>query len=238
MHKAIIIGASSGIGRELAKVLAKNGYALGLVGRRLDLLLSLQQEVAVSAFTKQIDISQPSQAMDLLRELIHQMDGVDLVVISAGVGFINTSLAWEKESATISVNVTGFTAMANVAMERFIAQGSGHLVGISSLAALRGGESSPAYSASKAFVSNYLEGMRKRVVKLKLPITVTEIMPGFVDTAMAQGEGLFWVASVEKAAQQIFRVIRSRKSHACVTKRWQAVAWLMKLLPDYIYLRM
>ncbi|MGB7511453.1 MAG: SDR family NAD(P)-dependent oxidoreductase, partial [Pelodictyon phaeoclathratiforme] len=90
MHKAIIIGASSGIGRELAKVLAKNGYSLGLVGRRIDLLLSLQQEVAPSSFTKQIDLSQTTQAMQLLKELIQQMNGVDLVVISSGVGFINT----------------------------------------------------------------------------------------------------------------------------------------------------
>ena len=237
MHKAIIIGASSGIGRELAKVLAKNGYSLGLAGRRIDLLLSLQQEVAASSFTKQIDVSQTSRAMHLLQELIHQMNGVDLVVISSGIGFINTGLEWEKEKATISVNVTGFAAMANVAMEHFMTQGSGHLVGISSIAALRGSEGSPAYSASKAFVSNYLEGLRKKVVKLQLPITVTEIMPGFVNTAMAKGEGLFWVAPAEKAAQQIFKAIRSRKNHACVTKRWRAVAWLLKVLPDFIYLR-
>ena len=237
MHKAIIIGASSGIGRELAKVLAKNGYSLGLAGRRIDLLSILQQEIAVSSLTKQIDVSQPSQAMHLLQELIHQMNGVDLVVISSGVGFINTGLEWEKEKATISVNVKGFAAMANVAMEHFMTQGSGHLVGISSIAALRGSEGSPAYSASKAFVSNYLEGLRKKVVKLQLPITVTEIMPGFVDTVMAKGDGLFWVAPAEKAAQQIFKAIRSRKNHACVTKRWRAVAWLLKILPDFIYMR-
>ena len=237
MHKAIIIGASSGIGRELAKVLAKNGYSLGLAGRRIDLLSSLQQEVAVSSFTKKIDVSQSSRAMHLFRELIHQMNGVDLVVISSGVGFINTDLEWEKERSAISVNVTGFAAMANVAIEHFIAQGSGHLVGISSIAALRGSEISPAYSASKAFVSNYLEGLRKKVIKSQLPITVTEVKPGFVDTAMAQGDGLFWVAPTEKAAQQIFRIIKSRKNHACVTKRWCAVAWLLKVLPDFIYLR-
>jgi short-subunit dehydrogenase len=237
VHKAIIIGASSGIGRELAKVLAKNGYSLGLVGRRIDLLLSLQQEVAPSSFTKQIDLSQTTQAMQLLKELMQQMNGVDLVVISSGVGFINTDLEWGKESSAISVNVTGFAAMANVAMQHFMTQGSGHLVGISSIAALRGSESSPAYSASKAFISNYLEGLRKKVVKLKVPITVTEIMPGFVDTAMAKGDGLFWVAPAEKAAQQIFRAIRSRKNHACVTRRWSAIAWLLKVLPDVIYLR-
>ena len=238
MPKVIIIGASSGIGRELAKVLAKNGYSLGLVGRRMELLLSLQQEVALPSFIKQIDVSQPSLAMQLFKELIGDMNGVDLVVISSGVGFINTDLAWEKESATISVNVTGFAAIANVAMEHFISQGSGHLVGISSVASLRGSESSPAYAASKAFVSNYLEGLRKRVVKLQLPIIVTEVMPGFVDTAMAQGEGLFWVASVEKAAQQIFKAIKNKKRHACVTRRWRIVAWLLKVLPEVIYLRL
>ena len=218
-------------------MLAKNGYSLGLVGRRIDLLLSLQQEVAPSSFTKQIDLSQTTQAMQLLKELMQQMNGVDLVVISSGVGFINTDLEWGKESSAISVNVTGFAAMANVAMQHFMTQGSGHLVGISSIAALRGSESSPAYSASKAFISNYLEGLRKKVVKLKVPITVTEIMPGFVDTAMAKGDGLFWVAPAEKAAQQIFRAIRSRKNHACVTRRWSAIAWLLKVLPDVIYLR-
>jgi short-subunit dehydrogenase len=175
--------------------------------------------------------------MQLLKELMQQMNGVDLVVISSGVGFINTDLEWGKESSAISVNVTGFAAMANVAMQHFMTQGSGHLVGISSIAALRGSESSPAYSASKAFISNYLEGLRKKVVKLKVPITVTEIMPGFVDTAMAKGDGLFWVAPAEKAAQQIFRAIRSRKNHACVTRRWSAIAWLLKVLPDVIYLR-
>lgn len=218
-------------------MLAKNGYSLGLVGRRIDLLLSLQQEVAPSSFTKQIDLSQTTQAMHLLKELMQQMNGVDLVVISSGVGFINTDLEWEKENSAICVNVTGFAAMANVAMEHFMTQGSGHLVGISSIAALRGSESSPAYSASKAFISNYLEGLRKKVVKLKVPITVTEIMPGFVDTAMAKGDGLFWVAPAEKAAQQIFRAIRSRKNHASVTRRWSAIAWLLKVLPDVIYLR-
>ena len=237
MRKAIIIGASSGIGRELAKVLAKNGYSLGLVGRRIELLSTLQQEITHSSITKQIDIAKPSEAMHHLHKLIHEMKGVDLVVICSGIGFINNDLEWEKESATISINVTGFAAMANVIMEQFISQGSGHLVGISSIAALRGSESSPAYSASKAFISNYLEGLRKKVVKLKLPITVTEIIPGFVDTAMAQGDGLFWVAPAEKAAQQIFKAIRSRKNRACVTKRWRAIACLLKVLPDVIYLR-
>ncbi len=238
MKRAIIIGASSGIGRELAKVFSQDGYVVGLTGRRVDLLISLQQELSTPSFVKRMDVSQLSEAMRCLEELIREMNHVDLIVISAGVGFINTELEWEKEKATIDVNVAGFAAMANVAVKHFIEQSSGHLVGISSIAALRGSGATPAYNASKAFASNYIEGVRQKVSKLKLPIVITDIQPGLVDTAMAQGEGLFWVAPPEKAARQIFDVIKSRRKHAYVTKRWRTIAWLLKIVPDYVYHKM
>lgn len=238
MKRAIVIGASSGIGRELAKVFSRDGYAVGLTGRRVELLISLQQELSTPSFVKRMDVSQPSEAMRHLEELICEMGKVDLIVISAGVGFINTELEWEKEKATIDVNITGFAALANVAVQHFIGQSSGHLVGISSLAALRGSGAAPAYNASKAFASNYMEGLRQKVSKLKLPVFITDIQPGFVDTAMAQGEGLFWVASPEKAASQILDVIKSRRKQGYVTKRWRMVAWLLKIVPDYVYNRL
>ena len=173
--------------------------------------------------------------MALLRELIAEMNGVDLFVISAGAGFINPGLDWQREKETIDINVSGFAAIANIAAEHLQSRGAGHIVGISSLAALRGGGESPAYNASKAFVSNYLEGLRHRFSKLKLPIVVTDVQPGFVDTAMAKGDGLFWVASPAKAAQQIFAAIQKREKHAYVTKRWRLVAWLLKAMPDWLY---
>jgi short-subunit dehydrogenase len=235
MKRAIIIGASSGIGRELAKVFSQAGYVVGLTGRRIELLSDLQQELPTTSFVRQMDVSQPSEAMRLLEELIREMESVDLIVISAGVGFINTELEWDKEKATIDVNVAGFAALANVAVKHFIERSSGHLVGISSIAAVRGSGGAPAYNASKAFASNYLEGLRQKVGKLKLPIVITDVQPGFVDTAMAQGEGLFWVASPEKAARQIFELIKRRRKHGYVTKRWRIIAWLLKILPDYVY---
>lgn len=145
-------------------------------------------------------ISLKRPTINLLEELIRKMGGMDLIVISSGVGFINPDLNWSLEKEIIDVNVSGFTSMANVAFKYFCKQSSGHIVGISSIAAIRGGGEAPAYNASKAFVSNYMEGLRQKADKLKTPITVTEIQPGFVDTAMAKGEGLFWVASPEKAA--------------------------------------
>lgn len=237
MKKAIIIGATSGIGLELARVMARGGCFVGLAGRRLELLEAAWKELAGTVRIKRLDVTLP-EAMGQLRELISEMGGADVVVISSGTGFINPGLEWEKEKATIDVNVSGFAAMANVAFEHFRNSGSGHIVGISSIAAIRGGGEAPAYNASKAFVSNYLEGLRQKAVKLKLPITITDIQPGFVDTAMARGEGLFWVAPAEKAARQIFAAIEKRKSLAYVTRRWRLIAWLLKLMPGWLYCRL
>ena len=183
---------------------------------------------------KVIDVSQAIEAMQSLRELIADMNDVDLFVISSGTGFVNPKLEWGPESATIAVNVSGFTAMANVAAEHLQARGSGQLVGISSIAALRGSGGAPAYSASKAFMSNYLQGLRHKFAKLRLPISVTDVQPGFVDTAMAKADHKFWVASPEKAAKQIFEAIRKRKKHVYVTKRWRIIAWLIKVMPDWL----
>jgi short-subunit dehydrogenase len=227
----IIIGASSGIGRELAKVFSDNGYAVGITARRLEMLSDVKKELPGTSFVKRVDVAVPEAAISILEELIKEMGGMDIIVINAGIGFINPELQWEKEKNTIDVNVTGFAAMANVAMRYFIRQGSGHIVGISSIAALRGGSSAPAYNASKAFMSNYLEALRSRAKKSKVAITVTDIQPGFVNTAMAQGQRLFWVASAKKAAVQIFEVIKKKRSHAYITKRWRFIAWLFKILP-------
>lgn len=235
MKKAIVIGASSGIGRELARVLSRDSYAVGLAGRRADLLKSLQDEITGASFIKHIDVSKQDEAIGHLEEFILEMGGLDLIVISSGVGFINPELGWKAEKDTVDVNVSGFAAMAGVAFKHFLKQDYGHIVGISSVAALRGGAEAPAYNASKAFVSNYLGGLRQKAAKAGAAITVTDIKPGFVNTAMAKGEGLFWVASPEKAAYQIYRAIEGRRKHAYITRRWRLMAWLLKFMPDWIY---
>lgn len=237
MKKAIIIGATSGIGLELARIMTRAGYGIGLAGRRLELLEAIKKELPGDVRVKRIDVAQPDAA-DRLMEISAELGGADVVVISSGTGFINPELEWGKEKQTIDVNVAGFAAMASAAFRLFRERGAGHLVGISSIAAIRGAADAPAYNASKAFVSNYLEGLRQKAGKLKLPITVTDIQPGFVDTAMAQGEGLFWVAPPAKAAGQIFAAIEKKRSHAYVTKRWRLIAWLLKLMPGWLYCRL
>jgi short-subunit dehydrogenase len=144
----------------------------------------------------------------------------------------------EIEKQTIDTNIVGFTSIADWTFNYFEKQQSGHLVAISSIAGLRGNGVTPSYNASKAYQINYLEGLRQKASKLKSKIVVTDIRPGFVDTAMAKGEGQFWVASVNKASEQIFKAIQKKKKVVYVTKRWRLIATILKRIPRSIYDKM
>ena len=129
-------------------------------------------------------------------------------------------------------------AVANWAFNFFERQGSGHLAAITSVAAIRGSRQAPAYGASKAYQVNYLEGLRQKATKLKMPIYVTDIRPGFVDTPMARAEEMFWVAPVEKAATQIFNALENKRGVVYITKRWRLVAFVFRMVPGFLYKRM
>ncbi len=238
MKKAIVIGASSGIGRALSLVLAKDDYIVGVLARRMDKLLELEKEMGNIALVKKIDVTNQKEAIACLEALIAEMEGVDLIVVNAGILFHGQKFEWEEERLTIETNVLGFAAMAHTAMKYFLKRGRGHLVGISSIAAIRGGRHNPSYGASKAFVSNFLEGLRVKVFKAKKDICITDIQPGWVNTDMIKGEDTFWVSSPEIAANQIYSAIKKRRLHAYITKRWRLCAWLLKLTPRWLYYRL
>ncbi|MFA6980046.1 MAG: SDR family NAD(P)-dependent oxidoreductase [Ignavibacteriaceae bacterium] len=238
MKKAIIIGATSGIGKGLVKLLVVNGYKVGITGRRTELLEELKSENPNSYYVKTFDITDIIKVAEKLEELTAELGGLDLAVICAGTGDMNETLNFNVEKRTIDTNVLGFTCAADWAFNYFEKQKSGHLVGISSIAGLRGSRQAPSYYASKAYQINYLEGLRQKATKLKEQIFVTDIRPGLVDTEMAKGEGLFWVASVDKATRQIYKAIKKKKKIVYVTKRWGLIATILGLIPRPIYDRM
>jgi short-subunit dehydrogenase len=238
LKRAIVVGASSGIGRALALVLAREGYAVGLAARRMELLEQLRTEIGGHSFVKRMDLSDAAGAMAATSELMDEMGGCDLLVVSSGTGYLNPELDWPKEQETIQVNVEGFAAVANVAVRRFEAHGGGHLVSISSVAALRASGHAPAYGPSKSFMSAYMDGLRHRGRRSGSPVVFTDIQPGFVDTPMAKGDRLFWVASPAQAAEQIYDAIRHRRKRAVITRRWGIIAFLMKHLPDWVFERL
>ena len=245
--KAIIIGASSGIGREVSRQLDKHGYTLGLVARRKSLLESLQKELNQPSYTEAIDVTE-KDARTKLSNLIEQMNGVDLVLISITAYLDNRNHSspdhvdytrpddWENKERTLDVDCKGFIALADVAFEHFMTQNSGHFVGISSTSGLKGFSVDPVYSASKASISTYMEGMRNQMVRDNLNVTVTAIVPGFVaveHSPLGEDPTAYWEIPVEEAGTAIMQGILAKKKTVYVPSK----VWIMSVLrhlPDRI----
>jgi short-subunit dehydrogenase len=235
MQKIIIIGATSGIGLHLARLYAASGHLVGATGRRQDLLYALQLEFPNQIITECYDAT-GSQATAHLDALVQKLGGLDLLIYNAGWGDLTGTLDWTIDKATIDINVNAFLSAIHFGWRYFTAQGYGHLVTVSSIAANRGNPHSPAYSAAKAFQSTYFEGLYIKAKKMKIPLYVTDIQPGFVDTKMAKGPR-FWVAPVDKAARQIVRAIEHKRRLAYITRRWWLVAKLFRWIPGWVYYR-
>lgn len=229
--RALIIGATSGIGKELAKLLVADNYKVVITGRREKLLREIKETNPENYIIKVHDVTDLDSCDTLFKELEDELKTIDLIVYSSGIGDPNYKLEWEKELPTLQTNVLAATKIYGLAYQFFRAQGFGHLVGISSIASIRGNRHVPAYFASKAFQANYLESLWMKGKRSKANIYVTDIQPGFIDTAMALGD-TFWMASLEKATQQIYTAIKKKKKKAYITKRWGLIAIILKIVPS------
>jgi short-subunit dehydrogenase len=236
--KVIIIGASSGIGKALAFKYAQEGFEVGITARRINLLQEIEKELpAAKFFIEEMDVEKVENARIILANLAEKMGGLDILIINAGIGIPKAT--FEDEIKTIDINARGFMGLAQWAYYYFKTKGSGKIVGISSVAGERGGPTSPEYHATKAFVSNYLEGLRIRSKKKKHGINVIDIRPGFVETEMTDGQkGMFWVAKVDKAAAQIYNAVEANQKVAYVTKRYRIIGFVMRNLPEWVLVKL
>ena len=234
----VIIGATSGIGKALFEKYARGDNRIGIVGRRANLLDELFQKYPSKTITAKADITNLEEIEQAINALHKELEYIDLAIVCSGTGDINATLEYNVERLTIDTNITGWTFVIDRLYIIFVQQGHGHLVAITSAGGLRGEPIAPAYSASKAYQINYMEALRKKAYKSGSQIYVTDIRPGLVNTAMAKGEGLFWVMPVEKVANQIITAIHKNKYKAYVTKRWNILAIINKNLPFALYKRM
>ena len=234
--KIIIIGATSGIGKEMARIYVERGEQVGITGRRKNLLQEIQSANPTQVHISCFDVRGEENILHL-ESLIRELGGLDILIYNSGFGDVSKTLDWELDKTTYETNVKGFIEIMNYAFNYFIKQGHGHVATTSSIASLRGNSWAPAYSASKAFQSVYMEGLYMKAKKMKANIFVTDIQPGFVDTKMAKGNGQFWVAPVKKAASQIVEAIDKKKWRAYITRRWWIIAQLMKWAPGWLYHR-
>jgi short-subunit dehydrogenase len=228
---ALVVGASSGIGKAIAEQLLASGWTVGLTSRKLDNLAPLLAKWGQQARAKVIDVDDAEAARTGLRAFADDLGGVDLWVLNAGTGILNRDFAWEPERQTIATNVLGFAAMTDAAVHHCIARGAGRIVGISSVAKKRGHPLTASYSGSKAFVSLYLDGVRQFVRRKAPKVSVTEVAPGYIDTPLQQFDEAFWVASADTAARQIIAAALAGRKHAYVPRRWGLIAALLSLMP-------
>lgn len=235
MKKIIITGSTSGIGEELARLCIKRGYIVGGTGRRVNRLKSLKEELGDHFHYVEMDVTEYEPAKENLHRLIEQMGGMDILVLNAGISNYPGASITAMEQKIIDVNVSGFIQLFGEGFQYFRKQGHGHLVGISSIAGLFGSSRSAPYSASKAFISTYMQAYRQRCNNLQEDISVTDVKPGFVESEMTEGKrGMFWVADTDKAVEQLLSDIEKGKSYSYITRRWRFVAWLLKLTPNWI----
>ena len=237
MRAAIVIGATSGIGRAVAVQLAAAGYRVGIAGRREELLQELARTMPDRYETEVLDV-EDAGACERLEKLAKRLGSPELILFCAGTGELNDALDYRLEEATNRVNVAGFTRVMDWAYRYLGQRGGGCLAAITSVMGLRGSRTAPSYAASKAYQINYLEGLCQKAFHQKLPIRVVDLRPGSVRTAMMKGEGHFWIASAEQAARCICKAIEARRTVQYVTPRWRIVGLLLRWMPKWLYQRM
>ena len=239
-RRAIIIGATSGIGLEVAKVLAKRGWLVGIAGRRQELLEQIQQEHQNIVATEQIDVTQ-SDAPDHLQTLIENLGGMDLYFHSSGIGYQNVELDMERELATVETNAVGMTRMVGAAFHYFEAHPGqkGQIAVISSIAGTKGLGAAPAYSATKRYVNHYLECLTQLChIRRLRHISIHDIRPGFVRTALISGSNYPLQLDAAKVAQQIVKKLEQRRAIITIDWRYRLLVFFWRLIPRWLWVRM
>lgn len=243
MKRAVVIGASSGIGLEVARLLLRDGWQLGVAARREDRLLALKREAEEEAdnrvmIVECIDVT-ADDATTKLRTLINRLGGMDLFFYASGIGKQNRTLTEDIELATVQTNALGFTRMVGEAFRYFAEQGRGHIAAITSIAGTKGLGPAPAYSATKAMQTTYLQALEQQAHARHLDIRITDLRPGFVDTDLLAGNFHYpMMMRPERVAQEILRAIRRREYVRVIDWRYRLLTAAWRCLPRWLWRRL
>lgn len=228
--KAIVIGASSGIGQEVAKLLIQQGWTVGVAARRVERM----QDLGAAAI-EQIDVT-TEDAISGLTTLISKIDGMNLFFYASGIGKQNRNLKEDIELATMQTNGVGFTRMIGAAYRYFASHGGGHIAAITSIGGTKGLGPAPAYSATKAMQNTYLQTLEQLANSQKLKIRFTDIRPGFVDTALLSGDFHYpMMLKPEKVAKEIVCAINHRRHIRIIDWKYRILTALWRRIPRFIW---
>lgn len=239
--KAIIVGATSGIGRAITEQLTQKGWQVGIAGRRIGVLQEMQSCNINIIATQEIDVTNDN-AVDGLNSLIGKMGGqIDLYFHSSGIGYQNIELDAEKELSTIMTNALGMTRMVIAMFDFYVKhpKQKGQIAVISSIAGTKGLGAAPAYSSTKRYTRHYLECLSQLIhIRGIKNITITDIRPGFVRTPLLKGDNYPIQLDVNDAARDILKGVLAKKSVVTVDWKYRILVFFWSLLPRWIWVRL
>lgn len=238
MKKIIVVGATSGIGREVALLYIRAGWQVGVAGRRAERLEELQRMAPGQVVTQVIDICSQDAGKQLQR-LVEALGGMDVYFHSSGIGFQNPSLDTDTELRTVETNVAGFTRMINAAFHYFEnRKEGGHIAVISSIAGTKGLGVAPAYSSTKRFQNTYLQSLAQLAHMRRLSITFTDIRPGFVDTDLLKNARFPLLMQPDAVARSIVKAVSRRQRIVTIDCRYRVIVALWRLIPRRLWERL
>ena len=237
MKRAIVIGASSGIGREVARLLISKGWTVGVAARREAML----QDLGATAIAC-IDVT-AEDATQRLRRLIEDLGGMDLFFYASGIGHQNRQLREDIEISTMQTNGLGFTRMIGEAYRYFAerqeqngAKEWGHIAAITSIAGTKGLGPAPAYSATKAMQNVYLQALEQQAHQRGLRIRFTDIRPGFVDTALLKGDFRYpMMLQPKNVAREIVSAIKAHDHIRVIDWRYRLLTAFWRRIPRCLW---
>ena len=238
MKRIVIVGATSGIGLETARLCIREGWRVGVAGRRLEALESLRADPPAQVEIEPLDITR-EDATERLKQLIERLGGMDIYLHSSGIGSQNARLRPDIEIETLRTNGEGFVRMVVAAFGYFRSRGGGHIAVISSIAGTRGLGAAPAYSATKRMQNTYIDALAQLARMEGCGIRFTDIRPGFVATPLLAGDGCYpMLMSTEKVARRIMQVLRKPRRRVVIDRRYAWLVFGWKLIPQWLWERL
>lgn len=238
MKRIVIVGATSGMGLEVARLALRAGWRVGAAGRRTDRLEALRAEAPEQVEIRQMDVTDPA-APEQLATLIERLGGMDIYLHSSGIGFRNEALDPAIELATARTNAEGFIRMVTAAYTYFRSHGGGQIAVISSIAGTKGLGAAPAYSATKRLQNTYIDALAQLARMQRARIRFTDIRPGFVDTPLLASDGGYpMLMPADKVARRIFRAIVRGRRRVVIDGRFAVLVFLWKLIPTWLWERL
>lgn len=251
------MGATSGIGKEVARLLAANGYEVGIAGRREERLAQMAQATPGIVAHRQIDVTKEDAPTEL-HKLIEELGGMDLYFHSSGIGWENVALDPDKELKTVETNGVGFVRMVSAAYNWFAEQRAdeakqraegdeqrasskerkARIACITSIARTRGLGAAPAYSATKRMQAHYLECLSQQARMRHLNIGITDIRPGFVATDLIAGSHFPLQLKAEDVARTIVRAIERGSEVVTIDWRYRLLVAAWQLIPRWLWVRL